>query len=79
MDKKKTKMADRNEIITGRSLMGRARPLILAMNALRRREEEMERRPGVIPDRGRGVNSRFRSEGERVPGRENVKCFYRKE
>ena len=55
--------------------MGRVRPLILAMNALRRREEEMERRPGIIPDRGRGVNARFKSEGERVPGRENVCVF----
>ena len=55
--------------------MGRARPLLLAMNALRRREEEMERRPGVIPGRGRGVNARFRSEGERVPGRENICVF----
>ena len=44
-------MVDWNKIITGRSLMGRVRPLILAMNALRRREEDMERRPGVIPDR----------------------------
>ena len=67
-------MGDWNEIVTGRSSMGRARPLILAMNALRRRAEEVERRPGIIPDRGRGVNARFRSEGEGVPGRENV-CF----
>ena len=68
-------MADWNGIVTGRSLMGRARPLILVMNALRRREEEMERRLGIIPDRRRGVDSRFRSEGERVLGRENVSVF----
>ena len=68
-------MADWHKIITGRSSMGRARSLILAMNALRRREEEMERRPGVILDRGRGVNPRFRREGERVLGRENVSIF----
>ena len=48
-------MGDWNKIVTGRSSMGRARPLILAMNALRRREEEVERRPGIIPDRGRGL------------------------
>ena len=65
-------MGDWNEMIMGRSSMRRARPLLLAMNALRRREEEMERRPGVIPGRGRGVDARFRSEGERVPGSENV-------
>ena len=28
----------------------------------------MERRPGVIPHRGRGVNPRFRSEGGRFQG-----------
>ena len=56
-------MADWNGIVTGRSSVGRARPLILAMNALRRGEEEMERRLEVIPDRGRGVDPRFRSEG----------------
>ena len=55
-------MAGWNKIITGRSSMGRARPLILAMNALRRREEEMDRRLGVIPGRGRGVGPIFRSE-----------------
>ena len=68
-------MADWNEIITGRSSVGRARPLILAMNALRRREEEIERRLGIIPDRVRGIGPRFRSEGERVPGRYNVSVF----
>ena len=55
--------------------MGRVRPLILAMNTLRRREEEMEKKPGVIPDRGRGVDARFRNEGERVPGRGNICVF----
>ena len=48
-------MADWNKIVTGRSSMDRARPLILAMNALRRRREEgQERRPGIIPDGGKG-------------------------
>ena len=43
-------MGDWNEIVMGRSSMGRVRPLILALNALRRREEEgRERGPGVIP------------------------------
>ena len=67
-------MGDWNEIIMGRSSMRRARPLILAMNALRRQEEEMERRPGINPGRGRGVNVRFRN-WERVPGRENASMF----
>ena len=37
--------------------MGRARPLLLAMNAQRWREEEREnqRAPGVIPDGERGL------------------------
>ena len=45
------KMGEWNEIMTGRSSMGRVRPLLLAMNALRQREEEEERekQPGVIP------------------------------
>ena len=33
--------------------MRRARSLILVMNALRRQEEEMERRPGINQGRGR--------------------------
>ena len=48
--------------------MRRARPLVLAMNALRRQEEELERRLGIIPDRIRGISPRFRNEGERVLG-----------
>ena len=63
-------MGDWNEIITRRLAMRRARPLILAMNAMRREQEEMERRPGVNPGRGRGVILRFRN-WERVPGRAN--------
>ena len=68
-------MGDWKEIMMGRSSMGRARPLLLAMNSLRRREEEIERRPGVIPGRGRGVDARFRNEGERVPRRGNICIF----
>ena len=50
-------MGDWNEIITGRSSMGRVRPLLLAMNVLRQREEEeRERGPVVIPGGGRGVD-----------------------
>ena len=67
-------MGDWNEIIMGRSSMRRARPLILVMNALRRQEEEMERRPGINPGKGRGVNTRFRN-WERVPRRENANMF----
>ena len=44
------------------------------MNALRRQEEEEERRPGINLGRGRGVISRFRN-WERVPGRENNSMF----
>ena len=58
----------------GRSSMRRVRLLLLVMNALRCREEEMVRRPGVIPGRGRGVDARFRN-GEKVPGRENICVF----
>ena len=54
--------------------MRRTKPLILAMTALRRQEEEMERRPGINPGRGRGVNARFRN-WERVLGRENASMF----
>ena len=70
------KMGDWNEIVMGRSSMGRARPLLLAMNASRRREEEgRERGPGVIPGGGRRVYVSIRNEGERVPGRENHCVF----
>ena len=45
------KMGDMRYVITGRSLMRRARPLFLRLNAWRRSvEEEVEVRPG----RGRG-------------------------
>ena len=54
--------------------MRRARALIFAMNALRRQEEEMERRPGINPGRGRGVDARLRN-WERVLGRENASVF----
>ena len=63
-------MANWDNIIHNRTMMGRARPLCLAMNALRRREEEMngiERRPGVIPFLGRGIVPA--EQQERVPGR----------
>ena len=59
-------MGDMNEIISGRSLMRRVQPLLLAMNALRRREEMMERGPGVMPNREQGAQ---RNDGERVLGR----------
>ena len=42
-------MGDMNDVINGRSSI-RARLLLLAINAWRRREE-MEREPGVRPDR----------------------------
>ena len=50
--------------------MGRSRPLFLAINALRRRREEEERRLGVIPFLGRGiVTVEPRLNQERIPGR----------
>ena len=54
--------------------MRRAKPLVLVMNAIRRQDEEMERRPEINLDRERGVNARFRN-WERVLGRENVSVF----
>ena len=50
-------MANWEDVINNRITMGRARPLFLAVNALRRRREEgeQERRPGVIPFLGRGI------------------------
>ena len=63
-------MADWNEIVTGRSLMARARSLILAMNALRRREEEMERRLGVMPDREVGLILDLEGKGKGFQGGE---------
>ena len=49
-------MGDWNEIMMGRSSMGRAMPLLLAMNTLRQREEEgRERGLGVILGGGRGL------------------------
>ena len=54
--------------------MRRAQPLILAMNAMRREQEEIERRSGVNPGRERGVISRFRN-WESVPGRGNNNIF----
>ena len=68
-------MGDMYEILSGRSSTRRARPLILAMNALWRREEEMERGLGVRPYREQGGP---RNDGERVLG-EGVTLFFGKE
>ena len=66
-------MANWDDIIHNRVMMGRARPLCLAMNALRRRREggEEERRPRVIPFLGRGIApvEQRENQQERVPGR----------
>ena len=50
-------MANWEDVVNDRIIMGRARPLFYALNMLRRRREEgvMERRPGVIPFFGRGI------------------------
>ena len=50
-------MADWNDVVNDRVVMGRARPLFYTVNMLRRRREEgvMEKRPGVIPFLGRGT------------------------
>ena len=72
-------MVDWNKIISGRSTMGRARPLLLTMNAQKWREEEREdqRGPGEIPGgkRGADVRIRIRNDGERVSGRGNNFAF----
>ena len=52
-------MGDWNEISRGRSLMGRAQPLLLAIIAQRRRGKEMQRGPGVIPNGGQGAHGRI--------------------
>ena len=70
------KMGDMNEIISGRSSMGTAQPLLLAMAALRRREEKMQGGLGVIPNREQGAQ---RNDGERVPGRGSNFVFFRQE
>ena len=70
-------MGDWNEITMGRSLMGRAQPLLLAMAAQRRREENIQRGPGVIPNGEQGAHIRMsRNDGERVPGRGNNFVFF---
>ena len=51
-------MANWEDIVDDRIMMGRARPLFHAVNELRRRREEgvMERRPGIIPFWGGGLS-----------------------
>ena len=69
-------MANWEDVINDRIIMGRVRPLFLAINALRRRREEgeEERRLGVIPFLGRGiVPAEPRSnQQERVPERNST-------
>ena len=50
-------MANWDDIINNRLMMGRSRPLCYAVNSERRRREngEEERRPGLIPPAGRGI------------------------
>ena len=73
--KKKERMADWDDIINNRIMMGCARSLCYALNAARRRREEgiEEWRPGVNPFLGRGIRPvvpRF-IHWERVPGHSN--------
>ena len=70
-------MGDWNAITTGRSSMGRARPLLLAM-ASQRRREEMQGGPGVIPNGEQGALGRdgiSGNNGGRVPGDQNSYVF----
>ena len=50
-------MANWDDVVNDRVVMGRARHLFYVVNVLRRRREEgvMERTPGVIPFLGRGI------------------------
>ena len=66
-------MDDWNTITMGRPSMGRARPLLLAVAAQRRRED-MQGGPGVIPKRGQEAPGRdgiVRNDGGRVPGNQD--------
>ena len=69
-------MANWEDVINVRIIMGRVRPLFIAVNALRRRREEgqEERRPGVIPFLGRGIvlADPRSNQQERVPGRNST-------
>ena len=69
-------MVNWDDVINNRITMGRARPLCLAMNALRRRREtgEEERRPKVIPFLGRGIVPVEQRENQQewVPGRNDI-------
>ena len=63
-------MCDWNTITMGRPSMGRARPLLLAVTAKRRRED-LQGGPGVIPNGGHGALVRdgiVRNDGGRVSG-----------
>ena len=68
-------MANWEDAINDRMVIGRVRPLFYAINALRRRREEgvEERRPGVIPYLGRGIvpGEARTNHQERVPGGNN--------
>ena len=75
-------MANWDDIINNRIMIGRARQLCYALNAVRRRKEEMdvslsgmERRPGINPLKGRGIRHvvpRF-NHWEGVPGNNNYR------
>ena len=66
--KKGIVMANWDDIMNNRLMMGRSRQLCYAVNAERRRREEEEGRPGAIPLIGRGIRPvipRFQQEGLR--------------
>ena len=70
-------MGDLNMITMGRPSMGRARPLLLAVAAQRKRED-MQGGPGVIPNGGQGALGRdgiVRNNGGRVPGNQDSYIF----
>ena len=64
-------MGDLQDVITGRSSMRTARPLLIGINTWRREMEEVE----VRPDRGRGAWGLI-GRRERVPGGGGT-CLFR--
>ena len=70
-------MGDWSTVITGRPLMGRARPLLMVV-AAQRRGENIQEGPGVIPSVGQGTHGRggiARNDGGRVPGNHGSHIF----
>ena len=70
-------MGDWNTVTTGRPLMGRVRPLLMAV-VVQRRGEHIQGGPGAIPNVGQGAHGRggvARNDGGRVPGNHGGHIF----